>query len=129
MSSMKSKLREVEDIVTQVELLLKKCFEEQDLARVLRSFHKGIHSLPMELLRYIFRMCIPDAGGILSVRTAPLLFGRVCQRWRNVAWADRQLWSRLRIGSEARLEETLDFYQGLAGPWSNNVMVIPSVCR
>ncbi|KAJ7050022.1 hypothetical protein C8F01DRAFT_1180565 [Mycena amicta] len=54
--------------------------------------------LPPDVLREIFVSCLPAThNAVMSAREAPLLLGRVCSLWREVAWTSPQLWTSLHI--------------------------------
>ncbi|CAK5270549.1 unnamed protein product [Mycena citricolor] len=57
-----------------------------------------IRRLPPDVLREIFLWCLPTSHHpTMSVRHAPLLLGRVCGLWREVALATPRLWARVHI--------------------------------
>jgi len=79
-----------------------------------------IHSLPVEILCRIFRMCIPDNPFKRHTQhSAPLLLSRVCRYWKEIAWNEATLWTRPRVAlssgsiySELRLlRSTLEVYR------------------
>jgi len=80
----------------------------------------GIHSLPVEILCHIFRMCIPDNHFKRPTHySAPLLLGRVCKYWKDIAWNEATLWTRPRFSfpsgstytKSPLLRSTLEVYQ------------------
>ncbi|KAE9400643.1 hypothetical protein BT96DRAFT_818902, partial [Gymnopus androsaceus JB14] len=49
--------------------------------------------LPAEVLSEIFFHCLPtDRNPVRSIKEAPLLFTRVCSRWRSIALESPRLW-------------------------------------
>lgn len=64
----------------------------------------GLHASPIrrlapEILSIIFLHCVLDDFPRASVRHAPLILGRICGAWRQVALCTPQLWSSLCIGN------------------------------
>ncbi|KAF9560630.1 hypothetical protein CPC08DRAFT_665167 [Agrocybe pediades] len=57
-----------------------------------------IRRLPDDMLSEIFLWCLPDKhNAVMSAAEAPLLLGRVCSRWRYVAYRTPRLWESLHI--------------------------------
>ncbi|KAK6996908.1 hypothetical protein R3P38DRAFT_2654363 [Favolaschia claudopus] len=64
--------------------------------------HKALIShprrLPQDILEEIFLACLPTAhDAVMSPTEPPLLLGRICSRWRSIAFALPRLWSSLHI--------------------------------
>ncbi|CAA7270704.1 unnamed protein product [Cyclocybe aegerita] len=70
--------------------------------------HDPMHKLPPEIVSRVFTVCMhatwenrrPHDALLNPVPRAtipPLLFGAVCQRWREIAWSTPQLWTKLNI--------------------------------
>ncbi|TDL21826.1 hypothetical protein BD410DRAFT_898657 [Rickenella mellea] len=56
--------------------------------------------LPFDVLSQIFLSCLPDEGfPTLSAEEAPMVLGRVCSHWRDVALATHVLWAALNATS------------------------------
>ncbi|KAK6977586.1 hypothetical protein R3P38DRAFT_3123704 [Favolaschia claudopus] len=54
--------------------------------------------LPQDILEEIFLACLPTAhDAVMSLAEPPLLLGRICSRWRAIAFALPRLWSSLHI--------------------------------
>ncbi|KIK67566.1 hypothetical protein GYMLUDRAFT_877971 [Collybiopsis luxurians FD-317 M1] len=75
--------------------------ERSTVHRYIRS-HQALLSpmrgLPAEILSEIFLHCLPlDRNPVRSMREPPLLFTRVCRRWRDVALNTPRLWTRIHI--------------------------------
>jgi len=52
-----------------------------------------IHALPAELIGYVMHLAIKDQREVYNQQSFPSLqFASVCQRWRNIALADHDLW-------------------------------------
>ena len=62
-----------------------------------------IHKFPPEISSHIFRLCLLpplDFGesslpSLQSSLAAPLSLGRVCRKWRQLAWATPDLWENV----------------------------------
>ncbi|KAJ7194315.1 hypothetical protein GGX14DRAFT_378075, partial [Mycena pura] len=52
-------------------------------------------TLLSEILAHIFVYCLPHGRIRPSPRTAPLVLGQICRRWRDVALSTGRLWSSL----------------------------------
>ncbi|PBK68626.1 hypothetical protein ARMSODRAFT_1019739 [Armillaria solidipes] len=53
-----------------------------------------IHSLPPEILSKIFLLVVAGSYSVLEpLHDGPWLLGRVCRRWRDIAWGYPALWS------------------------------------
>ncbi|KAK0185818.1 hypothetical protein F5146DRAFT_1005002 [Armillaria mellea] len=82
-----------------------------------------IRRLPTELFQEIFLRCIDDKpfrdicpeGGYAS--EAPVIFGRVCSRWRTVSFSTPSLWSSLKI-TVSRVAGAVDW----AAPGSRKII-------
>ncbi|KAF8886258.1 hypothetical protein CPB84DRAFT_1549400 [Gymnopilus junonius] len=54
--------------------------------------------LPDDILQEIFLRCLPEKhNALMSTTEAPLLLGRVCSRWRGLAFHTPRLWATLHI--------------------------------
>ncbi|KAJ7751691.1 hypothetical protein B0H16DRAFT_1225672, partial [Mycena metata] len=51
-----------------------------------------ILTLPVELTAEIFVHCLPDDPVPPSGKVAPMLLGRICRKWRNIAKGTPRLW-------------------------------------
>ncbi|KAJ7304567.1 hypothetical protein DFH08DRAFT_903373 [Mycena albidolilacea] len=54
-----------------------------------------ILTIPVELTSEIFLHCLPVDPAQPNARLAPLLLGRICRVWRNIAYTDPKLWASL----------------------------------
>ncbi|KAF9004905.1 hypothetical protein BDZ89DRAFT_921101, partial [Hymenopellis radicata] len=53
-----------------------------------------IHQLPVEVLLEIFHLTFEKPYNVFaSSRSGPWLLGKVCRRWRQVAWSCPSLWT------------------------------------
>lgn len=63
-----------------------------------RSILAPVHRVSDDILSEIFSRCLPDSHNTLtSIHTAPLLLTRVYQRWRDLVFISKSLWSGLHI--------------------------------
>jgi len=75
----------------------------------------GILQLPPEILSEIFATCL--SSNISNERSrhcmSPLIFGKVCRSWREIAWSVPILWTLLQVD----LNKVTDFHAILANEW------------
>lgn len=93
---------EIEDIKAQLE----KLFQEKEEINEQLKAHKALLSparrLPPDVIQRIFHYCLPsDRNPVLSTREAPLLLGRICSQWRDIALATPKLWAAIHIAIPA----------------------------
>jgi len=82
---------------SQREVLLPKLDHESRNVAILKSILSLIHCIPTEVLRKIFKYCLPKApsSALMSLSMAdqaPLLLFQVCSRWRRTGWGFPHLW-------------------------------------
>ncbi|KAF7314678.1 F-box domain-containing protein [Mycena kentingensis (nom. inval.)] len=76
-----------------------------------QSLIAPIRRISQHVLEEIFLACLPTAhNAVIDPSEAPLLLGRVCRYWRELAYTMPTLWNRIHI---AALEDS-------AGSWSYN---------
>ncbi|KAJ7143558.1 hypothetical protein C8R43DRAFT_953995 [Mycena crocata] len=57
-----------------------------------------IRRVPTVVLQEIFAACLPTAhNALIDPHEAPMLLGRICSRWRSVAYSTPNIWSSLHI--------------------------------
>lgn len=73
---------------------------------VQRALLSPVRKLAPELLGEIFEFCMPQTDEPMTITEdcAPLLFGRVCKRWRRVAASTPRLWTTI----DCRLQCTVN---------------------
>ncbi|KAK6977580.1 hypothetical protein R3P38DRAFT_2810118 [Favolaschia claudopus] len=76
--------------------------DRRDQVKFYVDSHKALIShprrLPQDILEEIFLACLPTAhDAVMSPTEPPLLLGRICSRWRSIAFAFPRLWSSLHI--------------------------------
>lgn len=93
---------EIEEVKAQLDKLLK---EREDLNEQLKA-HKALLSparrLPPDVVQKIFLHCLPtDRNPVMSSKEAPVLLGRICSQWRDIALATPKLWAAIHIAIPA----------------------------
>jgi hypothetical protein len=54
--------------------------------------------MPQDVLSEIFSSCLPsEHNALIDPAEAPLLLGRICRHWRDVAYSTSMLWSSMHI--------------------------------
>ncbi|KAF8233332.1 hypothetical protein L208DRAFT_1120976, partial [Tricholoma matsutake] len=57
-----------------------------------RALLSGAHRLPLELVQKMFFNCPPtDRNAVMSFTEPPLILGRICSSWRQIALSTPQL--------------------------------------
>jgi F-box-like len=107
--------RELEDLrshITQIETLLKQLREnEVGLKKTINQYSSSISRLPPEIMADIFETCLPEITGAwrsdanrrrktVPHATMPLVIGKVCSAWRELAWLTPKLWSGISLSLE-----------------------------
>jgi hypothetical protein len=63
-----------------------------------RALLSGARRLPQDLVQEIFFRCIPaNRNAVMCSTESPLLLGRICSSWRQIALITPQLWSSLHV--------------------------------
>ncbi|KAJ7133614.1 hypothetical protein C8R44DRAFT_611447, partial [Mycena epipterygia] len=58
-----------------------------------RTLSSPMRRIPRDVLQEIFISCIPTKhNAVIHPREAPMLLGRVCSYWRNVAHSTPNIW-------------------------------------
>ncbi|KAJ7286875.1 hypothetical protein C8J57DRAFT_1215176 [Mycena rebaudengoi] len=93
-SSATSLRQRIASLSAQIEALS----NERDVAQAeLESISYPILTLPTEITIEIFQSCLPSDAVKPSPTGVPLIFGRICRQWRNIALATPRLWSSVDI--------------------------------
>ncbi|KAJ7742777.1 hypothetical protein B0H16DRAFT_1890103 [Mycena metata] len=71
--------------------------EKISIQRSLNSIVYPILSLPVEVTTEVFLSCLPDEPVQPSEKVAPMLLGRVCRHWRDIACSTPRLWAALLV--------------------------------
>ncbi|KDR66315.1 hypothetical protein GALMADRAFT_217157 [Galerina marginata CBS 339.88] len=63
-----------------------------------RRLLSPVRRLPDDILAAVFLFCLPDShNAVMDKNDSPLLLGRVCKHWRNVAYRTPLLWATLHL--------------------------------
>ncbi|KAF9445967.1 hypothetical protein P691DRAFT_674583, partial [Macrolepiota fuliginosa MF-IS2] len=123
-----SRLHVLEDQVGQLQRRLDRLSLERrelhdfvdDHRRLLSPFRR----LVPEILQEIFFHCLPTAHNtVMSLEEAPLLLGRVCNHWRQVAYSTPKLWASIHI--IATLAESDEAREGAVSAWISRSGILP----
>ncbi|KAJ3569022.1 hypothetical protein NP233_g5328 [Leucocoprinus birnbaumii] len=96
------RLAGIENRIPNIEERLRELDQErfvlENKAASLQMMLTPARRLLPEILQEIFARCLPPGGTPpMSARESPLLLGRVCRQWRNIAYSTPVLWSGLHI--------------------------------
>ncbi|KAF7363761.1 hypothetical protein MSAN_01033900 [Mycena sanguinolenta] len=88
--------------IAEMELTLTQLRERRALLQMPINAHKALISpmrlVPQDILQEIFLSCLPQQHNApIDFDEAPLLLGRICRRWRSVAYSTPILWSSIHI--------------------------------
>lgn len=62
-----------------------------------RGLAQPLRRLSPELLQLVFTYCLPNGFAVMDASQAPLSLGRICRRWRDIAYNTPHLWSSIHI--------------------------------
>ncbi|KAF8217151.1 hypothetical protein K438DRAFT_411998 [Mycena galopus ATCC 62051] len=84
----------------KTELMMEKTSIQNSLGLIIYP----ILTIPVEIISEIFLHCLPAlpaayAAAHLSTTSAPLLLGRICRMWREIAYTNPRLWTALKVSS------------------------------
>ncbi|KAK6977588.1 hypothetical protein R3P38DRAFT_3295170 [Favolaschia claudopus] len=88
--------------LVRLDALIQDLCAQRDRVKDYVESHKALIShprrLPQDIVEEIFLACLPTAhNAVMSVTEPPLLLGRICGRWRSIAFALPRLWASLHI--------------------------------
>ncbi|KAK7001462.1 hypothetical protein R3P38DRAFT_2649592, partial [Favolaschia claudopus] len=88
--------------LAKLNALIQHLSARRDQVKYYVDSHKALIShprrLPQDILAEIFLACLPTThDAVMSPTEPPLLLGRICSRWRSIAFAFPRLWSSLHI--------------------------------
>ncbi|KAJ7601142.1 hypothetical protein C8J56DRAFT_880671 [Mycena floridula] len=90
----------IDKLITEREML------QQNVASY-KAFLAPIRRLPGDMLRDIFVSCLPmNKAADIAITDAPLLLGRVCRSWRELAMSTPQLWASIHVRFAENLDST-----------------------
>lgn len=79
--------------LTMVRAPLKKRSESRTSLKKRMNSGKPIEQLPPEIMAEIFAMAVLSEAASTSSRMTPFKLGKVCSRWRGIAWSTAHIWS------------------------------------
>ncbi|KAF5347268.1 hypothetical protein D9756_009981 [Leucocoprinus leucothites] len=96
------RLQALEDDVSHLQKLYNSLLLQQKALNTFIDCHKELMSpfnrLPPDILQEIFYHCLPiSRNATMSIDEPPLSLGRVCKRWRHIAYSTPRLWTTLHI--------------------------------
>jgi hypothetical protein len=93
---------EIGDIESQLEKLLKEKDNLDDQLKAHKALLSPARRLPPNVIQNIFLYCLPsEHNPVMGSREAPLLLGRICSQWRDIALGTPKLWSAIHIAIPA----------------------------
>ncbi|KAF7367734.1 hypothetical protein MSAN_00837300 [Mycena sanguinolenta] len=95
-------LAKIQAQIDEMELVVDQLKAKRESVQTVIGAHKALISpmrhVPEDVLREIFFACLPAAhNALIDIAEAPLLLGRICRRWRVVAYSTPMLWSSIHI--------------------------------
>ncbi|KAJ7055819.1 hypothetical protein C8F01DRAFT_1234314 [Mycena amicta] len=86
----------------RLDAVIRQLTEERDKLAAEVAAHEALISpmrrMPNEILQEIFVACLPsDRNPAMSASEAPVLLGRICGAWRDLALATPRLWAKIHI--------------------------------
>ncbi|KAK6977578.1 hypothetical protein R3P38DRAFT_2666335 [Favolaschia claudopus] len=101
-SQIQAHLLRHETELARLDALIQDLCAQRDRIKDYVESHKALIShprrLPQDILEEIFLACLPTAhDAVMSSIEPPLLLGRICSRWRSIAFALPRLWSSLHV--------------------------------
>ncbi|KAJ7133626.1 hypothetical protein C8R44DRAFT_870992 [Mycena epipterygia] len=90
-----TQIDELQAVLDQLKAKRQLLKEEIDDHRALSS---PMRRLPGDILQEIFISCLPTThNAVIHPREAPMLLGRVCSYWRNIAHTTPKIWNSLHV--------------------------------
>ncbi|KAF7367744.1 hypothetical protein MSAN_00838300 [Mycena sanguinolenta] len=95
-------LAKIQAQIDEMELVVGQLKAKRESLQIDIDAHKALISpmrhIPDDVLRAIFFACLPTAhNALIDIAEAPLLLGRICRRWRVVAYSTPMLWTSIHI--------------------------------
>jgi hypothetical protein len=94
----------IDDLERQIQCLqgqIDQLHEEKErLLKTVKPYKpllSGLRRMPDETLAHIFVYCLPELNAIMRCSEAPLALGRICRRWRSIAYNTPKLWTSIHI--------------------------------
>ncbi|KAK6996911.1 hypothetical protein R3P38DRAFT_3370720 [Favolaschia claudopus] len=101
-SQIRANILPYETELAKLNALIQRLSAPRDQVKDYVDSHRALIShprrLPQDILAEIFLACLPTThDAVMSPTEPPLLLGRICSRWRSIAFAFPRLWSSLHI--------------------------------
>ncbi|KAJ3511623.1 hypothetical protein NLJ89_g3993 [Agrocybe chaxingu] len=136
LKNINSKLKEAKELVAQLEAKQVAIKSEFNMA------HDPVTGkLPVEVTARVFSVAMNDWSRLptplregVSVVQAPLLFGTVSRRWREIAWSTPSLWTDLDIKSCREIDcvnsttKAINMINQYSARWGDLILDIPDQC-
>ncbi|KAJ7845398.1 hypothetical protein B0H14DRAFT_2511012 [Mycena olivaceomarginata] len=95
-------LARVEARIEEMEIALSQLKELRASLKTPIDAHRALISpmrrMPQDVLSEIFSSCLPsEHNALIDPAEAPLLLGRICRHWRDIAYSTLMLWSSMHI--------------------------------
>ncbi|KAF7367728.1 hypothetical protein MSAN_00836700 [Mycena sanguinolenta] len=95
-------LAKIQAQIDEMELVVGQLKAKRESLQTDIDAHKALISpmrrVPEDVLREIFVACLPTTHiAVIDIAEAPLLLGRICKRWRVVAYSTPMLWTSIHI--------------------------------
>ncbi|KAK7065015.1 hypothetical protein R3P38DRAFT_2827554 [Favolaschia claudopus] len=92
----------MDEEIQEMQLALDQLKAKRDALKETFDAHRALISplrlTPDDILREIFVACLPTLhNALMDTNQAPLIFGRICRRWRVVAHSTPMLWSSVYV--------------------------------
>jgi F-box-like len=129
----RQQLADLDSEIARVTALLRQLRQKRTPLKREINAHSTVLRLPPEILSEIFVTYLATNGVDfvhqswmrLTITNSPLLFGRVCRAWREIAWSTPSLWCSMRLPNLQK--KKLDFV--LVDGWLKRSGSLPlSIC-
>ncbi|KAF7348209.1 hypothetical protein MSAN_01774100 [Mycena sanguinolenta] len=108
-----NELARIDAQIEGMEIALAQLKEQRALLKAPIDVHRALVSpmrrIPQDVLLEIFFACLPtEHNALIDPGEAPLVLGRICRHWREVAYTTPMLWSSIHIPSLDYLQTPAD---------------------
>ncbi|KAK7040515.1 hypothetical protein R3P38DRAFT_2694046, partial [Favolaschia claudopus] len=112
----------MDEQIQEIEISLRHLREKRDALKGNIDAHKALVSpmrlAPDDILREIFIACLPSAtNALMDPKEAPLLFGRICRHWRDIALSTPMLWASIHVPLTPRAGMDISVTIGVLQRW------------
>ncbi|KAJ7592820.1 hypothetical protein C8J56DRAFT_885906 [Mycena floridula] len=96
---------EISRLTTAIDKLVLEREKLQSNVAVYKAILAPIRLLPEDMLREIFVNCLPsNKPAAIAITDAPLLLGRICHSWRELALSTPELWASIHVQFSLQLD-------------------------